>query len=89
MEDIYRMMSRQEENMAQLLSKYQDKSSNDGYYPDSRTIEAVSREETGLVIKRGRSASKLQAVLELPAITPSHKQGKKQSLRKSKEKRLN
>ena len=25
MEDIYRMMNRQEENMAQLLSKYQEK----------------------------------------------------------------
>ena len=89
MNDIYKMMSRQEENMTQLLSKYQDKNLNDGYYQDSRTIEAVSREENGLLLKRGRSASKLQAVLELPAITPTHKQTKKHSLRKSKDKCLN
>lgn len=89
MEDIYRMMSRQDENMTQLLSKYQDKNQNDEHYQDSRTIEAISREEMGLVRKRGRSASKLKSVLELPIITPSHRQGKKQSLRKSKEKKLN
>jgi hypothetical protein len=41
--DIYKLISQQEETMAQLLSKYQDKDAREvQYQQESRTIETTS-----------------------------------------------
>lgn len=82
--DIYKLISQQEQNMAQLLSKYQEKDARtEQYQQESRTIETSFHQTTS---PRGHSASKIDHLtLQLPTISPN-RSNKKRSLKKSKDK---
>jgi hypothetical protein len=82
--DIYKLISQQEENMAQLLSKYQDKGDREASYEQhSRTIATSSLFETSPVIKNGRYVPKIDhTMIELPPISPNRKSNIKRPQKK-------